>query len=185
MDPILLCERWFTTAVLGLNLCPYAHKPAAENRIRWCSATEADLFPALEVEINRLLATDASVLETTLIIVTQGLADFQAYLAALAAVERYLAAAGLEGVLQCASFHPQYEFADAPADDPSHYSNRSPYPIFHLLREASISAIVDSGADLDAIYQRNQARLRDMPRAKLQALWRQWTLPVNGSTADD
>lgn len=157
--------RWLERAVIGLNLCPFARAPHVGGRIRWvCSAaTDTDgLAAELLAECERLSASPIEEIETTLLVHPLVLARFEDYLDFLAQAEGLLAALGYAGELQIASFHPDYRFEGSDADAVENHSNRSPWPMLHLLREASISRIVDGGADLEAIPERNQQRLRGL-----------------------
>jgi len=156
-------RHWLERAVIGLNLCPFARAPHCGGRIRWVvsRATDTDaLTRDLLDELERLRAADSNEVETTLLLHPQVLGDFADYLAFLDIAEGLLQALGFSGELQVASFHPDYVFAGSDVDDPANLSNRSPLPLLHLLREDSISRVVDAGADVDAIPERNQARLR-------------------------
>lgn len=163
-------RAWVQTWVVGLNLCPFARGPFESGRIRWqlSAADHVDaLLDDLRAELTLLAAADPAGHETTLLIHPWVLGEFDEFNQFLDPVERTVAAMGLEGVIQVASFHPHYRFADAPANDPANASNRSPYPMLHLLREASISAIIDGGVDTDAIVQRNLQTLRSMTPAQM------------------
>lgn len=154
---------WLQRAVIGLNLCPFARQPWALGRIRIqvsAADTLAGLLADLAAELQRLQATDPLECETTVLVHPHVLGDFGAYNDALDAFDELVRELGLEGELQIASFHPDYRFADAPADDPANASNRSPYPSVHLLREASVERAVAAVADPDLIWQRNVRTLR-------------------------
>ena len=164
-------ERWVRELVVGLNLCPFAAAPLQGGRIRYvvCAARDfAGIYRAFLAEVETLLGLSPYQAETSLFIVPEGLDDFETYLQLLAVAEEALDAAGLDGVLQLASFHPDYVFADAAADDPANYSNRSPYPMLHLIREAGLSAALESYPDPEAIPARNVRRLRELGLAELQ-----------------
>jgi len=159
------CVDWLERAVIGLNLCPFARAPHLGGRIRWAltAATDTDaLAEALLAELERLRASDSATLETTVLIVPHVLQDFADYNAFLDVAEGLLHALGFSGELQIASFHPDYVFEGSDVDDPANSSNRAPFPLLHLLRESSISRVVDAGADVEAIVERNQQRLREL-----------------------
>ncbi len=163
-------ERWVRELVVGLNLCPFAAAPLQGGRIRYQVCAEAEfeaIYRALLAEIEAFLGLSPYAAETGLFIVPAGLSDFDTYLDMLDLGERALAAAGLEGTLQLASFHPDYRFADAAADDPANYSNRSPYPMFHLIREAGLAAALETYPDAAAIPERNLRRLRQLGLGEL------------------
>jgi uncharacterized protein len=165
--------RWVELFVIGLNLCPFAKAVQVKNQIRYVvsNATKARaLRDDLERELASLAGTDPAQVDTTLLIHPRALRDFYAYNDFLAEADALLAELDLEGVLQVASFHPDYCFADADPDDAANFTNRSPYPMLHLLREDSITRAVDSFPDTSAIYERNIATLRALTPAALLAL---------------
>lgn len=170
-SPIEATTRWLDDVVIGLNLCPFAAKPLASGRVRFvdCSAVDPEaIYRDLLVEVETFLGISPYTAETSLLIISAGLKSFDDYLDLLAAAEVAMSTAGLEGVLQLASFHPEYIFEGADVDDPANYTNRSPYPMFHLLRELGLSAILEDYPDAAAIPQQNIARLRELGLASMQ-----------------
>ena len=170
---------WVRAFVVGLDLCPFARGPLDAGRVRVVVTEGADLEGVLTdlwLELDRLVAAPPEEVETTLLVIPNALADFDDYLDGLRIAEDILTRRGYDGVLQIASFHPRYEFEGAGAADPANDTNRSPYPMFHLLREKSVSRAVDGHADVDAIPERNAALLRSMDPARLAA-WRRGELP--------
>lgn len=164
-------ERWVRELVVGLSLCPFAAAPLQGGRIRYtvCGAENFEaIYRALLAEVEAFLGLPPSRAETGLFIVPQGLQDFADYLELLGAAEEALGTAGLDGILQLASFHPDYVFADAAVDDPANYTNRSPYPMFHLIREAGLAAALESYPDPEAIPVRNVRKLRALGLEDLQ-----------------
>ncbi|TBR25646.1 DUF1415 domain-containing protein [bacterium] len=160
---IAATRKWLKDVVIGLNLCPFAREVYVAERIRYVvsPATDVEALRAQLAEELRLLPTlDPAATETTLLIHPGVLGDFLDYNDFLDLAEGALAELGLEGVLQIASFHPQYRFADAEPDDPANGTNRSPYPMLHLLREASVAKAVAGYPDADKIPERNIATLR-------------------------
>ncbi|MCB0631496.1 MAG: DUF1415 domain-containing protein, partial [Lewinella sp.] len=121
-------------------------------------------------ELNLLCDTTASNLATTLLIHPKILTDFEDYLDFASEAEAVIEQAGLDGVFQIATFHPDYRFADAPADDPAHYTNRSPFPMLHIIREESISEAAEHYPDLESIPRRNMELLREMGRDEIRDL---------------
>jgi len=165
---------WIRDVVVGLNLCPFAGPVWREERVRLTvsrSQTPEDLLFDLANEIARLDRTPPAQLETTLVIVPQQLANFEEYNEFLDAVDELLRQLNREGVYQAASFHPEYLFAEAEPDDPANATNRSPWPIIHLLREESVSEVVDGGYDVNAIPDANILRLRGLSREEWQRLF--------------
>lgn len=156
-------RHWLEHFVIGLNLCPFAGIPYAAGRVRITvsPATNADaLLGDLDRELCLLRDSDAAELETSLLIHPQTLDRFDDYVDFIAVAEVLLGSLGLHGVIQIASFHPEYRFANAEPDDPANRSNRSPYPMLHLLREHSIERALAHVPDPDAIWQRNVELLR-------------------------
>ena len=172
--------RWLERAVIGLNLCPFARAPHVAGRIRIAvsHATDVDgLLGDLSHELMRLKATSENEVETTLLVHPDVLQDFLDFNDFLEVADATLEALDLDGELQIASFHPQYQFADSAPDDIENYSNRAPYPILHLLRESSIERVVDAIDDPDLIYQRNMDTLRRLGRSGWDALWTEASQP--------
>lgn len=161
-------RRWLERAVIGLNLCPFANAVHVKQRIRWVASTahtpEA-LLEELLAELQLLAAADPEAVETTLLIHPQVLRDFFDYNDFLAVVEEAVADLGLEGVLQVASFHPDYRFAGSAADDIENCTNRSPHPMLHLLREDSIARAVAAIPDPASIFETNMETLRELGHA--------------------
>jgi hypothetical protein len=166
---------WVAHAVIGLNLCPFAKAVQTKNLIRYvcCDARDSvALLGALRTELQRLAGTPIEQLETTLLVHPQVLNDFLDYNDFLDEADALLVEMGLDGTLQIASFHPQYQFAGTAAHDIENATNRSPYPTLHLLREASIERAVAAFPEPEAIYETNQRTLRALgPKgwAELQA----------------
>lgn len=164
MNPIETAVRdWLDTIVIGLNLCPFAAQPARSGRVRVVvsdAQTELDLLAELQIELQKLDDSKPAEIETTLIAVPRMFADFVEYNDFLDQVDGMLDQFEWTGLYQVASFHPQYQFAGTAADDPENLTNRSPYPLLHLLREDSIEAAVDNHPDVDGIPQTNIGRMR-------------------------
>jgi uncharacterized protein len=165
-EPVIArTQQWLERAVIGLNLCPFAKAEHVHGRIRYAvtDATQStDLLLELEREITFLLAQDPTKTETTLLIVPQMLADFLDYNDFLDEADSMLEFADPDAQLQIASFHPQYQFAGTRPDDIENFTNRSPYPMLHLLREDSVARAVEAFADAALIYERNIAALRQL-----------------------
>jgi hypothetical protein len=130
------------------------------------------LLEEFRTELRELHAADALRCETTLLIHPWVLTDFMEYNDFIDVCEAAIVDLGLEGELQVASFHPQYQFAGTQPEDIENYTNRSPYPTLHLLREASIERAVAAVPDTSEIYHRNIRTLRDLGHAGWQRLWR-------------
>ena len=158
---VVATRTWLEKAVIGLNLCPFA-KPV-KNRIRY-AVSEADSPEALRAdlvdELQTLAEADPEEIETTLLIHPRVLSDFLDYNDFLEVADETLEDLDLVGEIQIASFHPRYQFAGTEPDDIENYTNRSPYPMLHLLREASVEAAVDSHPDTHKINERNVETMR-------------------------
>jgi GxxExxY protein len=166
-------RRWIETMVIGLNLCPFARRVFETDRIRFVVSSAQDevkLLADLESELRFLADSPVAAIETTLLIHPNVLCDFLDYNDFLDPAEKLLDDLGLSGVIQIASFHPEYQFADAARDAVENYTNRSPYPMLHLLREASFDAITDDAEELLAIPRRNIETLRTLGREKILAI---------------
>ncbi len=157
-DAIADTRRWLERAVIGLNLCPFAKAVHVKQQVRFALSDAEladDLLEELAEELLRLRDTPADEIDTTLLIHPQALTDFLDYNDFLDRVDALVEALDLDGVLQVASFHPDYRFADCDANDPGNCTNRAPYPTLHLLREASLDKAVAAYPDADAIVERN------------------------------
>lgn len=165
MNPIEETQAWLEKAVIGLNLCPFAKAVHGKGQIRWVlsQATEPRaLLEELTRELQFLATVDPQAVDTTLIVHPLVLQDFLDFNDFQDVADALLQDMGLEGELQVASFHPQFQFADAEPDDVAHCSNRSPYPTLHLLREDSIERAVQAYPDAETIYERNILTLRQL-----------------------
>lgn len=167
-------RRWVDRAVIGLNLCPFAKAVQARQQVRYvvCDAdTVEGLQAALVAELQHLALADPAEVDTTLLIHPAVLGDFLDFNDFLDVADATLQALGLEGVLQIASFHPHYQFAGSEPDAIENHSNRSPWPVLHLLRESSIDAAVAAFPDAEDIYERNIETLRRLGPDGWQQLW--------------
>jgi hypothetical protein len=156
-------RTWLERAVIGLNLCPFAKAVQVRNQIRYAvsrAAESAALRAELADELQRLAAADPALHDTTLLIHPWVLADFFDYNEFLKTADEVVEELGLTGEIQIASFHPHYQFADSAAGDIENFTNRSPFPMLHLLRESSVERAVASFPDTDRIYQNNMETLR-------------------------
>ncbi|MEN1942162.1 DUF1415 domain-containing protein [Luteimonas sp. MJ246] len=168
MDPLEDTRRWLERAVIGLNLCPFAKAVVNKGQVRMVlseARDEAALLEELGAELLRLRDTPAADIDTTLIVHPQVLGDFLDYNDFLESADALVSELDLEGVLQVASFHPQYQFADSQPDDIANYTNRSPWPTLHLLREDSVSRAVEAFPDPDEIVERNVETLQKLGHA--------------------
>lgn len=164
-------KHWVDTAVVGLNLCPFAKRELVRNRVRFVSSkatTEAELLADIEGELELLSRNDD--IETTLLIHPEVLTDFYDYNQFLNYTDGLLEQLNLEGIFQIASFHPDYQFGGTEAEDVENYTNRSPYPMLHLIREKSLQEAIANYPDSDRIPDRNIKLLKSMGLHEMKAL---------------
>jgi hypothetical protein len=169
---IAATKNWLEKAVIGLRMCPFAAGPYLRGLVRYRVSEQQSaegLAEELAQELEHLAAADPLLCETTLFIHPRVLGDFLDFNQFLDRADAALAALGLDGVLQIASFHPDYQFADSGAHDVENCSNRSPYPMLHLLRESSVRATA-SFPGINEIGARNMATLRALGHAGLRKL---------------
>lgn len=174
-DQVVAATRdWIERAVIGQRLCPFAAQPFFNDRVRYCVSGQRSnegLLEDLARELRALDAADPEQLETTLLIHPQVLTNFLDYNDFLSECDSALGTLGLEGTLQVASFHPRYQFAGTHAEDITNYTNRSPFPMLHLLREASIARAVTSFPGVHDIGVRNIETLRRLGHEGWRRLW--------------
>lgn len=167
---IAATQRWIETMVIGLNLCPFAQRVFQAGKIRYVvsiATSEKALLMDLTRELQSLAAVPISAVETTLLIHPHVLNDFLDYNDFLDPAESRLAQLGLDGVIQLASFHPDYQFSGTEPDAVENFTNRSPFPMLHLLREESISNIAADPDELLAIPERNIETLTSLGREQI------------------
>jgi hypothetical protein len=158
-------RAWVDRAVIGLNLCPFAKAPQVKGLVRYVVSQAADpaaLLSDLIDELEKLAEANPDKIETTLLIHPQVLTEFDAYNEFVAVAEDTVAELDLEGILQVASFHPDYQFDGTAADDISNATNRSPYPTLHLIREASIDRAVATFPEAEAVFEVNIETMRKL-----------------------
>jgi hypothetical protein len=158
-------RAWMRRAVIGLNLCPFARAVDAKDQIRYVFSDATDpetLLATLVVELQRLADTDPALVDTTMLIHPRVLGDFEDFNDFLELADAAVEDLDLDGVLQVASFHPRFQFADTEPDDVTNATNRSPYPTLHLLREDSVDRAVAAFPEAEAIFERNMATLEKL-----------------------
>jgi hypothetical protein len=158
-------RRWVQRAVIGLNLCPFAKSVEVKGQVRYAISRASGAKPLLadlKRELLALVAADPAVLDTTLLIVPDGFAEFLEFNDLLERADKLLVDLDLDGVLQIASLHPHYQFADTAADDISNHTNRAPYPTLHLLREDSVDRAVAAFPNAEAIFETNMQTMQDL-----------------------
>lgn len=164
-DIIEKTQHWLTQAVIGLNLCPFAKAVYVKNQIRYVVSRAAHLdafLETLDAEIELLAKADPEIIDTTLLIHPTLFASFEIFNDMLELAEAAPADLQLDGVIQVASFHPQFQFTDTADDDISNYTNRAPFPTLHLIRESSMARAVQSYPDAAVIYERNIQTLQTL-----------------------
>ncbi|MEE9446564.1 MAG: DUF1415 domain-containing protein [Arenicellales bacterium] len=164
-------KNWLETIVIGLNLCPFAQREFIQNTIHYCVSeanTETALLTDLHIELNRLIAQPK--IETTLLIHSKVLTNFDDYNQFLNLADNLLETLDLSEQFQIASFHPDYQFAGTEFDDAENYSNRAPYPILHLLRQASLSHAIEHHPDVNQIPLDNIKRLNALGTEHMKQL---------------
>jgi hypothetical protein len=172
-------RRWVSEVVIRLNLCPFARRVFDAGLIRFAVTAATDreeLLEALGAELSALAAAPRTDVETILLIHPRALLSFSDYNDFIPEADRLIHTVGLRGVIQVAGFHPQYQFAGTSPDDVENYTNRSPHPMIHLLREESITEVAGDPAALAAIPQRNIETLRSLGREEMLARLRTVTV---------
>ena len=168
---IIETRNWITNVVVGCNFCPFAARELKLDTIHY--RVEGSAKPALILQafLEECMRLDANPqIETTLVIITGAYQKFESYLDLVELAEKLLKKEKYEGVYQVASFHPEYRFAGAAPDDPANFTNRSIYPMLHLLREESIERVLKSFKDPDSIPERNIAFAKQKGFAAMEAL---------------
>ena len=173
-DPIESTRRWLERAVIGLNLCPFAKAVHVKQQVRFVlsdATTPEALLEQLAEELVLLRDADPEDIDTTLIVHPEVLTDFLDYNDFLDSADAAVEALDLQGVLQVASFHPAYQFAGTAPDDIGNFTNRSPFPTLHLLRESSVERAVEAFPDPDEIVERNLRTLDALGHAGWRKLF--------------
>lgn len=174
-DEVIAATReWLEKAVIGLNLCPFAKAVYVKNQVRFVVSSAKHLdgwLEDLDRELDLLAAADPEITETTLLIHPTLLPDFLDFNDFMQLAEAAVEEHGLEGVIQIASFHPRFQFEGTQPDDLGNYTNRAPFPVLHLLREASIARAVEAFPEAETIYQSNIETLEALGQVGWEALW--------------
>lgn len=166
-----ITRAWVNSVVVGLNLCPFAGREMARDRVRFAvtaADSEQGLLTELEAELDLLARIDS--IETTLLIHPGVLQDFTDYNQFLELAEDLLRDKDLEGVYQIASFHPDYQFSQTTRDAAENYTNRSPFPMLHIIDEESLEIVLGNYPDSAQIPQRNIWLLRSLGQARMKAM---------------
>lgn len=177
---------WLESFVIGLNLCPFAKFPYDQNRVRYrvdSSMQIEHLHQSILEEFHFLMENDAETVETTLIIYPNVLGDFQAYLDFLGFAQDLLGQAGLDGIFQLASFHPLYQFEGTKMEEVSNFTNRSPYPMIHLLREDSLEKVLEFYDNPENIPSTNIQKMKELGLQGILELQQKWQATENSDPA--
>jgi uncharacterized protein len=161
-------HMWLERAVIGLNLCPFAKAVHVKGLMRYVVSLESNpelVLDELEHELRELASALPEALETSLLVLPKCLQDFWEFNTFLKRVNRVVENTGLTGILQVASFHPDFQFADMQTGDITNYTNRAPYPTLHLLRESSIDRAIESYPNTETIFKQNMETLRALGHA--------------------
>jgi len=172
-DVVAAMREWIEKAVIGLNLCPFAKAVYVKNQVRYVVSRAPHLdgfLEDLDRELDFLAAADPDEIDTTLLIHPTLLPDFLDFNDFMQLAEAAIEEHELEGVIQIASFHPQFQFAGTDPEDMGNYTNRAPFPTLHLLREASIERAVAAFPEAETIYERNIETLKKLGLAGWRAL---------------
>lgn len=170
---IAATRLWLERAVIGLNLCPFAKAVHVKGQIHYVvyeGDDPAEWLAQLRQELLDLAATDPQLRDTTLLMAPRCLPDFLDFNDFLDRADRVLRKCRLDGVLQIASFHPQFHFADAAPDDIGNYTNRAPFPTLHLLREDSLDRAVQAFPQAESIFEKNIETLQTLGHGGWDAL---------------
>lgn len=168
---ILHTKKWVKNVVIGLNLCPFANKEYINNAIRYQVSDTLDLSEAMLDLIDELKYLDNNeTISTTLLIFKEGLSDFDEYLYLVQLCEKLIKKEGYEGIYQIATFHPEYIFEGSNEEDASNFTNRSPYPMIHILREEQLEEAIEKFPDTETIPERNIELTRKLGINKMKQL---------------
>lgn len=156
-------QKWLSSVIIERTLCPFAKREFDRGSIRYAVIESDDLKTQLEAVVAECQTLDNDdTIETTLLILPNGLSNFEDYLDALDMANALLDAQSYRGIYQLASFHPDYRFQGAPPNDPSHYTNRAPYPVLHILREASVERVLKTYPNPERIPKRNIEKMEGL-----------------------
>ncbi len=171
---INITRRWLDKVVIALNLCPFASQVVMENSLRLCVSNASDdesIIHAILEELDTLQSSSEQEVATGLLIFSEGLRDFDHYLSVVELAQQLVQQVGLEGVFQVASFHPDYHFVGVATDDLGNYTNRSPLPMLHFIREQQLSRALATYPRPETIPENNIATLKAMGDQAVLALF--------------
>ncbi len=175
-------KKWITDVVVGCNFCPFAAREVKRDSISYEVVRNADMESTLQAVASTLHYLDEHPgTETSLLILPGSFSNFDEYLQLVEMAESLLVQEEYEGIYQVASFHPAYLFAGSNENDPANYTNRSPYPMLHFLREESVSQAVDSHPDIDQVPEQNIAYTEEKGLSYMQELLSKSLLPPHST----
>jgi hypothetical protein len=164
-------KSWIEKVIIGLNFCPFAKKEIERNTVRFAIFPTTEINDALGHLLEELALLDQQMdIQTTLLVFPLGFVTFESYLDLLELASSLISQGGYGGIYQLASFHPEYCFDGEEQNDPANYTNRSPYPILHILRESSIDKVLKHHPQPESIPEKNIAKARELGSIFLQAL---------------
>lgn len=170
-EVIKAVKSWIDSVIIGLNFCPFAKKEMERNTVRYAIFPTAQVNDALGHLLEELALLDQQLdIQTTLLVFPQGFAEFENYLDMLELANSLIGQGGYAGIYQLASFHPDYCFDGEDKGDPANYTNRSPFPILHILRESSIDNVLKRYPQPESIPENNIIKARELGSSFLQAL---------------
>ena len=170
MNFIEITRKWIASFVVRYHLCPFAKHPLVNDTIRFVvyeGTEEEELIRCLKEELEQLSTGSPTVAETTFLIHPNILNNFYSYNDFLTIADQLIFALDLEGILQIASFHPRYQFGGTTEEEVTNYTNRSPFPMLHLLREESVEVALDHYEDAESIPEKNMETMRKLGKDKL------------------
>ena len=163
-------KEWVNSVIVAHNYCPFAKREVDKGNVRYQVVHETEFNNLLNAVLQECVWLDQNAdTETTLAIFPSNLSEFNLFLDCLTLAEELLISEGYEGVYQIASFHPNYCFQGAEENDPANYTNRSPYPMFHLIRESSVQVAIENHPDPESIPERNIEYAREQGLDKMKA----------------
>ena len=175
-------QAWLERAVIGLNLCPFAKSVHVRGQVHYSvsrAQTPQALIEDLIEELQALVALDSERRDTTLLMAPGCLSGFLEFNEFLGRADRTLVDLQLDGVIQIASFHPDFQFANTAADDVGNYTNRAPYPTLHLLRETSVDRAVEAFPEAESIFERNILTMEKLGHAGWADLGLRRSVPLS------
>jgi hypothetical protein len=175
-------KNWIEQFIIGYNICPFARKVFITERIKYVVNSSTDdeiILQAFLQELQWLNTTPAKKIDTTLFILTNAFPDFDHYLNFIYVIETMIEQLNYEGIYQVATFHPIYQFDGTQLTDAENFTNRSPFPIIHILREESVEKAIENYPNPEEIPKRNIALMNEMGVEKLRTLFLKFSSKSN------